>query len=260
MTSRDGEPITPSLTRHSDRRRLGYLFVPFEVVSSEEQRVLFPEDISLDHQRVEFREDDTPANRAAVLHILREGARLLGQARPEMIAFACTSGGVFAGAEWHEHLLAQLRRELGGIAFTTAADAVALVAHENGLTRLAMGNPFENASVRGLIDVLRFRGIDVVDRKVLFPDGPTGDPFDLMRTSPERMRAFASEVDHADADAVFLSCTGLQSAAVLDQIEADIGKPVVTSNTAMAYFAATRLEGLAPNPGFGQILDALCDT
>ena len=53
--------------------------------------------------------------------------------------------------------------------------------------------------------------------------------------SPKDIKEAAIEVCHPDADLVFISCTSLRASLVLDEIEKEIGRPVVSSNQALAW-------------------------
>jgi len=57
-----------------------------------------------------------------------------------------------------------------------------------------------------------------------------------------------------NADAVLLSGTGLPTVGVLDLLEHDLGKPVISSNQA-SLWRALRLAGVRePVAGFGRLL------
>jgi maleate isomerase len=242
------------VTTYTDQPRVGLLVVPWEVVATEELPRLLPTDVLTYQQRVAFEEIDTPANRQAVATALRDGLRLLHHTRPRAVAFACTSGGSFAGAAWHEELLATMRAVDPNIEFVTAADAVARTLVEFGLRRIAMGTPYNTQVLAGLIEILDGRGIEILSAAPLFPDGQPDDPWDLMTTTPERMYQFALEADRADADCVFLSCSGLHSTPVITRIEEKIGKPLLTSNIAIANILSQVLDGVPRVTGRGRIL------
>ena len=56
-----------------------------------------------------------------------------------------------------------------------------------------------------------------------------------------------------EADAYFISCTAVRSAEVIEEIEALVGRPVITSNQAMVWYAL-RKNAIANNqPGFGSL-------
>ena len=49
------------------------------------------------------------------------------------------------------------------------------------------------------------------------------------------MKALALEVVRPEADAVFISCSNFRTLDVIDAIERETGKPVVTSNQAAMW-------------------------
>ena len=70
----------------------------------------------------------------------------------------------------------------------------------------------------------------------------------------ERAYALGRQVDHGDAEAVFLSGVGMPTIATLAALEADLGKPVVSAASAMMWHAL-RTAGVATGvPGYGRLL------
>jgi maleate isomerase len=54
-------------------------------------------------------------------------------------------------------------------------------------------------------------------------------------------------------DGVFVSCTSLRVADIVEELEAELGKPVTSSNHALAWHCL-RLSGYTePVPGFGRL-------
>ena len=73
------------------------------------------------------------------------------------------------------------------------------------------------------------------------------------KVTPDFWNKFSLEIDCDDADAVFLSCTGIRSLDIIEKVEAQINKPVITSNQAQMW-SALRLAGINDNlKGFGQL-------
>jgi len=58
--------------------------------------------------------------------------------------------------------------------------------------------------------------------------------------TPEYWIKFAQEINDEKADAIFLSCGGIRSTEVIDQIEQKVGKPVITSNQAQMWSCLRR--------------------
>ena len=70
------------------------------------------------------------------------------------------------------------------------------------------------------------------------------------------LRAYrlARRADTPEADAVFISGTGLPTLSVLSMLEDDLGKPVISSATAMMW-NALRLAGVGQTiEGYGRLL------
>jgi arylmalonate decarboxylase len=64
----------------------------------------------------------------------------------------------------------------------------------------------------------------------------------------------AIELDSSDAEAIFISCANLATLDVIEKIEAALGKPVVTSNTA-CFWACLRAIGINTSiDGYGRLL------
>ena len=64
----------------------------------------------------------------------------------------------------------------------------------------------------------------------------------------------AKAVDTPDSDGVFISCTGFDALDVIEALEQDLGKPVVTSNQA-AYWMCFRMAGIGePIQGYGRLM------
>ena len=79
------------------------------------------------------------------------------------------------------------------------------------------------------------------------------------RIDPQFIKEFAISIDRPDADCIFLSCGGIRSIDVIDQIEAEIDKPVITSNQAMMWSCLRRI-GVEDNiSGYGQLFKAKKD-
>ena len=59
---------------------------------------------------------------------------------------------------------------------------------------------------------------------------------------------------HALADAYVLSCTTVRTAETIETLERSLGRPVVTSNTAVAWYCMRKLGALPGVPGYGRLL------
>jgi maleate isomerase len=71
--------------------------------------------------------------------------------------------------------------------------------------------------------------------------------------TPERARRLGHAVDTSDAQAVFLSGLGMPTISILDSLERELGKPVISAASAMMWHAL-RLAGVRDRvSGYGRL-------
>ncbi len=69
------------------------------------------------------------------------------------------------------------------------------------------------------------------------------DPRLVPQIPSAEMYKLARKADRDDADAMFISCTGLHVIDIIEMLEKDLGKPVITSNQ-VTFRAALRKLGV----------------
>ena len=86
--------------------------------------------------------------------------------------------------------------------------------------------------------------------------GITGDGAAMLAITPEEWRRRVKAQDEPASQAAFISCTAIRAVEAIEPIEADIDKPVITSNQAMLWHALRKL-GIDDRPaGFGRLMTA----
>jgi len=176
-------------------------------------------------------------------------APVLGAVNPAIVALAFTAASYSNGFA-REAALADRIASLTGSPALTAAQAILAALEHLGVKRLALGTPYpESISAMGRA-YWEAAGLTVVGYARL--TGVTN----IYDESEERAYRLARQADVPNADAVLLSGTGLPTIGVLELLERDLGKPVVSSNQALLW-RALRMAGVRePVPGFGRLLTA----
>jgi maleate isomerase len=192
----------------------------------------------------------TPESLAAMgPHLEAATGLLVPGSRLDVVGFSCTSGTVAIGCA--EVALA-IRRARPGIAVTTPVEAGAEALRQLGCRRISLLAPYRPATADLVAGFFADQGF-AIDAKATFD--LDGDP-DMNRVTAECLIAAARRVLHADSDALFLSCTGLRTAPVIAAIEDAIGKPVVTSNQALAWHALRLAKVRDRLAGRGRLFEA----
>ena len=114
--------------------------------------------------------------------------------------------------------------------------------------RLALGAPYSRETTLQGKAHLEAHGLEVVNFDNL--KGVTN----IYDETAERAYRLARMVDTPEAEAVFLTGTGMPTLPVLEALEQDLGKPVISSASAMMWHAL-RLAGVRQAvPGYGRLL------
>jgi maleate cis-trans isomerase len=130
----------------------------------------------------------------------------------------------------------------------TAFGSVAQALQRLEIRRVASGTPYSPETTLQSKTHLEAHGLEVVNFANL--QGVTN----IYDETAERTYRLARLVDRKDAEAVFLSGTGMPSLPVLGLLEQDLRKPVISSASAMMW-QALRLAGVRqPIPGYGRLL------
>jgi maleate isomerase len=149
-----------------------------------------------------------------------------------------------------DEVFARLRAARPGIACTTPPTAALAALKALGARRIAVLTPYTEGVNRRVRDYFTGRGLAIA----AFGAFDKESDVEIAAIAPASIVAAARALDAPDIEAIFLSCTGMRGLAVVEELEARLGKPVITSNQAMAWHAL-RLAGYdAPLAGFGRLL------
>ncbi len=237
------------------RARIGVLVPPGNPTVEPELYRMAPDGVSLHFARMEAPPSSGPPGGAAGMEertrAYREGldgpARTLGQVRPAVVVLAHTASSYALG--WgNEQPLADRIASLAGAPALLAAHAVQAALQHWGVKRLALGTPYPESISRQGKAYWEAAGYEIVGYHRL------ADVEDIYAESEERAYLLARLADARDAQVVLLSGTGLPTVSVIETLERDLGKPVISSNQACLW-RALRLAGVREAvPGFGRLL------
>jgi len=166
----------------------------------------------------------------------------------DVVAYGCTSGAMTIGPERVAELIHTVKP---GAAVTNPITAGLTGLKALGARRLAVITPYIDEVNGPLAAFIENEGFDIVARASFKQEL---DP-EICRVTPASIRAAALRIgSSAEADALFISCTGMRASGIIDDLERKLGKPVVASNQAISWHAL-RLAGIDdPVEGFGRLM------
>ncbi|MCP4391908.1 MAG: Asp/Glu racemase [Gammaproteobacteria bacterium] len=168
---------------------------------------------------------------------LDQQLQLLVDGRVELIAYACTSATLADGPEFDRAFCDEITAKSGLPAVTTAGALVeAIQALE--CNRVAFTSPYVPRLVDDSVDFIQRCGIEVVNQ-VSYENELSS--LEQNRLTPEDAYRMGLKADHPQAQALVISCTDYRALEAVPALEAALGKPVVTSNSALMYACLKRL-------------------
>jgi maleate cis-trans isomerase len=174
-------------------------------------------------------------------------ARAIAAVKPAVVVLAHT-GASYVNGFANEQALIDRLASLAGATALTAARAISTALRHLGVKRLALGTPYPDAINALGRTYWEAAGFEIVAHRRL--EGVTS----IYAESAERAYQLARDADTRSADAVLLSGTGLPTVDVIERLEQDLGKPVVSSMQA-SFWQALHLAGVRePIRGFGRLL------
>ena len=145
-----------------------------------------------------------------------------------------------------------LVKQITAVPASTVLTAVVRGCRTLGLKRIVMASPFPEDQDERLvkflahydIDVVAFRGLGCPNADVIWELPPTSG-YEL---------ATALLQEHADVDGVYLPCNKWRTISVIERIEQDKQKPVVTNTQAWVWEALRLMNIRTPIAGYGRLL------
>lgn len=235
------------------RARLGFLVPPGNPTVEAEMIALAPEGVSLHFHRmavgggVPGALDNQDERTRAMIDSLDASVALLAMVKPDIIVVAHTATSYYLGRPREADLLARLT-EASGTRIVTAFGSVVAALERLGVRRLALGAPYSPETTAQGHAHLEAHGFAVVNSENL--KGVTN----IYDETAERAYGLARGVDRPEAEAVFLSGTGMPTLSVLELLEQDLRKPALSSASAMMWHALRSCGVHQPIAGYGRLL------
>ncbi len=237
------------------RGKIGLIVPSTNTVNEPEFWRMAPPGVSIHSDRVLLLGNATQESYNAMADALGAAAQRLATAEVDVVAYGCTSGSIVCPMP---ELLDQMGSQTKTPAVATAGAVVAAL-NALGAKKIAVGTPYVTFVNDAEKVFLEEYGFEVTSIHGLQLGETQEERRGIGRVPPEQVYRLARLIDRPEAEAIFISCTNLASLDVIEQIETDLGKPVVISNQA-CFWACMRLMGLPDRiEGYGRLLRECTD-
>jgi maleate isomerase len=211
---------------------------PFDFALDRELWRWAPDDVSLYVTRLPYVQVPVTVEMAGELSDSERVARAtrdLLAPEPLVVAYACASGSFVDGQEGQRRLHDSITGAGAPAAVTTSGaliDALELFSAR----RIAVVTPYVDSVTERLLQYLAEHGVDTVSSVGL------GLLNHIWKVTYSEVVQAVRDVDHPDAEAVFISCTNVLTYDIIAPLERMLDKPVIAANQ-VTMWAALRIIG-----------------
>jgi maleate isomerase len=229
------------------RLRLGMLLPSSNQVAESELPAMLPDGVAVHTTRLKLAGGGRD-ELLAMTEKVEDAARLVADAGADLIVFHCTAVSTF-NAEMEVGLKRRIEQATGRPA-TATSEALVAAFRALGARRIVLVSPYSPETNAREVAYFAHHQITVLSETGLDLKG--GNAYAAVE--PGQWYRHVTAQRTSDADAYFLSCTTIRAVPVIAALERDLGKPVVTSNQAMAWHALRRGGVQDKVEGFGALL------
>lgn len=229
------------------RARLGFILIATDLAAETDFFDMVPDGVAVHITRLKTDDYTTSETLARHIdHMADAASRIQPDTKPDVISYSCTSGSIVIG---ENRVFEEIRKGAPWARPMCLVTGVVDALRELDARKLVVATPYLDEINTAEAEFLVAKDFEVLDIQGL--NLTTGIEFG--QVTPAFWKKFALAIDRPDADAIFLSCGGIRSLEVVDQIEQSTGKPVITSNQAQ-FWSCLRRAGIGDElKGFGQI-------
>jgi maleate cis-trans isomerase len=228
--------------------RVGLLTPSSNTTQEPEFAEVLPRTVSLHTGRLSFTNIDADTM-VRCIEELEQESRKLADADVGAIILAATAPSVTGGKGYDRELIKRME-DASGKPATTASTAFVEALACLGIRRIAIAAPWSEAMNKTVVSFMEANGFEVVNYGVMGLVRNT----ELGRADPETAYELGRRVDRPDADAVILPGGNWPTMSIVERLERDIGKPVLTNNAVSIWAALRLLRSHHSIAGYGRLL------
>lgn len=175
----------------------------------------------------------------------------------DAIGYACAETSLLGGVDTNVRVRDGIEAATG-LPAVTAIGAMTESLASLGAGAVAVAAPYRPSSAAALEEYLTAAGIRVanlVSRDFARTSEDEREWYATNLQPPSTAYRLAREADRPDADVVVVAATNLRSFEVIRALESDLGKPVVSTNTALLWALLRRCGVAASHPDLGRLWD-----
>ena len=212
--------------------RFGALIPPVNITVEPEFNEWAPEGVTIHTQRMwRQRAVMSEEDLRDMDKYLDDDCHRLAFAKPHFVMYACTSGSSLETGGYDKKISDRISKE-SGVPASTTSTAVSEALRTMGVKDVAVVTPYPQAVNEKEMAFFADLGFNPVSLESFLE----GNSYNIPLIPQCDTYEMAKAADRPDAEGVFISCTNLATSDIIERLEQDLGKPVITSNHATMWY------------------------
>lgn len=233
---------------YGHRLRVGLMIPCRNTILEPDAAAILPEGVSVHVTRMPTL-GSTRADLMGKASQLDESAQLLAAAGLDVMGFHCTAAATIDASIGAD--MATRIQNLCNVPAVATSQALLAALAAFGATRIVLITPYVRSVNEHEVEFFASHGIEVLREVGLGKQDAKG----MASIDPDQWIRQALAVRHDDAQAYVLSCANIRVAAIIGELERQLGSPVITSNQAMLWHCLRKGGLNEAVPGYGALLE-----
>ena len=153
---------------------------------------------------------------------------ILPNEKIDCVVYGCTSGTIASG---HEIIEKKIKNAKPSSKVTTPSTAAIAALKKLNIKKISIFTPYPQKLNNQVVSFFKDEKFQVTSNSYLDIDSDS----DIWKVDPDFLYEVLTNMDHGDADAVFISCTALPVLQIIQKLEKNLNKFVLSSNQVLIW-------------------------
>jgi maleate isomerase len=171
---------------------------------------------------------------------------ILPDEKIDCVVYGCTSGTIAAG---HESIEKKIKLAKPEAKVTTPSTAAITALKKLNIKKISIFTPYPKKLNDEVVEFFRNEKFEITSNSYFDIESD----IDIGKVDPDYLYDVLINMDHKDADALFVSCTALPVLSIIERLEKKINKFVLSSNQALIWDTLKKIGKNNSINGFGKL-------
>lgn len=243
-------PIDFEFDKNAPKYRIGLVALDTDLTLEWDFHRVFPHEVAFYTSHIPVTNPLTPENLRKMRPNIQAVARSIVPEYPlDVMVYGCTSASIAIG---YEGVKREIQAVRSGIAVVTPSSAAIKGLYALNIKKITLMTPYIDSVNQILRQFFETQGIEVLNMSSFCFE----TDLETVAVPPAAIQQAAIATCHEEAEAIFISCTAFRALHALENIEAALGKPALSSNQCVIWDCLQSAKYAHPILGYGRLLRA----